>query len=662
MVKISVIIPVFNKEIYLRKSIDSVLNQTMKDLEIICINDGSTDNSLDILKEYEDKYEFIKVYSHENQGAGISRNEGIKIAKGEYIAFLDADDYYINKESLEKLYNTGKLNNANLVSGNIKIINSKGEVKTTSDSKYYKNNIIIKPEEYGIPWYFYKNIYKREFLISNNIYFPNLIIGEDSVFLAKSLSKLDCIYIVNIDLYGYCYKDNTNKSNNPKAVYDYVKQFECIFKYFKNPKFNKIKHDYEYKLFNFANRLSTKNKEIMLSAIKEIFKDNLNIIKRFEDYYYLKYSNNKKLMENLNITLEKPRISIIIPLYNTEKYLNENIDSILKQDFEDFEIIYVNDGSTDKSLEILESYKDKRIKIINQKNQGAAVARNTGLKHSNGEYIYFIDSDDYITPNTLKKLYENAIINDSEIVLYKIAKFNEDKIRYNAPGFDFEKKIKNINFKHYTFDYHKIKHYIFNDSFSPCNKLYKKEFLDSNNFYFKNGLIFEDVPFQIETMLKAEKMSYVPEYLYYYRSNPKSVMNKYENREDIYKIIDIVEEFLKENNYYNEVKYEFDYFKLLQISQYIIPANTEKYFKKAKKELEQVNINENKLVPKSKIKTYNMIINSNSLNEYKIKNYEKQIKILEKENKRLKNKNNLILNSNSWKITKFLRKIRNIRK
>ena len=356
------------------------------------------------------------------------------------------------------------------------------------------------------------------------------------------------------------------------------------------------------------------------------------------------------------------KISVIMPIYNSEKYLKEAIDSVLNQSFKDFELICINDGSTDNSPEILENYrkKDKRIKIINQKNQGLSAARNKGLKNSEGEFIFFIDSDDYIAKNTLKELYQNARINDSDIVLYKKARFNGDKIRYNAPGFNFEKANPNIDFNNYTFNYKKIKPEILNKTFAVWNKMYKKEFLDTyNDFYFDTGLIFEDVPFQAKSLLRAKKISYTPKYFYYYRQNPNSIMNTNKNREDIYKIIDIVEEFLKENDYYNELKDEFEYFKLVQISQYILEANNETYFKRAKKELKQINT-KNKLIPNEKIETYKTIINSNTLEEYKLKQIEKENTKLENKLKQIEKENTKLLNSNSWKITRPLRNIKNI--
>jgi len=136
-------------------------------------------------------------------------------------------------------------------------------------------------------------------------------------------------------------------------------------------------------------------------------------------------------------------------------------------------------------------------------------------------------------------------------------------------------------------------------------------------------------------------------------------MNTNKNREDIYKIIDIVEEFLKENDYYNELKDEFEYFKLVQISQYILEANNETYFKRAKKELKQINT-KNKLIPNEKIETYKTIINSNTLEEYKLKQIEKENTKLENKLKQIEKENTKLLNSNSWKITRPLRNIKNI--
>ena len=117
------------------------------------------------------------------------------------------------------------------------------------------------------------------------------------------------------------------------------------------------------------------------------------------------------------------KISVIIPVYNVEKYLKECLDSVINQTLKDIEIICVNDGSTDNSLNILENYakKDNRIIVISQKNKGLSGARNTGLKYCSGEYVSFIDSDDYVSKDLFELTYNNAISNNSDLVIFKIA-------------------------------------------------------------------------------------------------------------------------------------------------------------------------------------------------------------------------------------------------
>ena len=115
MVAISVIMPVYNSSGFLNKSIDSIQKQTLKDIEIICVDDGSTDNSVKVLNELNDEYGNIQIICQENSGPGIARNTGIENAKGEYIAFLDSDDIYLDNTALEKMYDLGKSEDFDLI-------------------------------------------------------------------------------------------------------------------------------------------------------------------------------------------------------------------------------------------------------------------------------------------------------------------------------------------------------------------------------------------------------------------------------------------------------------------------------------------------------------------------------------------------------------------
>ena len=381
------------------------------------------------------------------------------------------------------------------------------------------------------------------------------------------------------------------------------------------------------------------------------------------------------------------KVSVIIPVYNVEKYLKKCLDSIINQTLKDIEIICINDGSTDSSLDILNDYakKDKRFKIFSQKNQGLGAARNAGLLLAKGDYIYFIDSDDYISTYCLEKLYNNALSNDSDLVINKIGRFtNEGEINYSHPGFDLNQIFDNVDFNKFIFNYKDIKPYVLNKSFSAWSKLYKKSFLDEySDFTFPVSIAYEDVLFHVKSLIRSSKISFLPEFVYYYRlSNKNSITHIESNALDIFEVINSVEEFLSNNKIIDEFKNEFITFKITQITQYIIFSNSEEFFKLAKEELNKTFLNKEIIINSISIQKHKLIIESESLKEFnekyqlqneinKLKNDNKELneknkklneknKKLNEKNKKLKRKQDEILNSNSWKITKPLRKIRNL--
>ena len=377
------------------------------------------------------------------------------------------------------------------------------------------------------------------------------------------------------------------------------------------------------------------------------------------------------------------KISVIVPIYNCEDYLEESIKSILNQTFKDIEIICVDDGSTDNSLSILNNIasNDSRIKVSSQENQGPSTIRNYGLKNALGDYLYFFDADDFLVEDALEKAYSNAIRNDSDIVIFKFDMYRDNRLLEHSSD-HIEKQFPNVDFNNFTFNCYDYRKCAFRGSFSPWLKLYKKEFLDKHEcFGFPFNLNHQDVPFHVMTFLKASKISYVPEYLYHYRlDNPKSITNnrliKYDH---IFKIIQIVEDFLVSERLFEEFKKEFTYFKVNRIT-YEISGRNDEYLYLAKAELSKVDLNNDLLSKNTLFKAYS-ILDSNSIEEYrgkiKINKLKKENKSLIKENKKLKkdlrkikneNKslrkykdmNKEILNSNSWKITAPLRKLKRI--
>ncbi len=206
MPKVSVIIPVYNTEKYLKKCLDSVCNQTLSDIEIICINDCSTDNSLEILNEYVKKDKRIKLIDFkENKGAGAARNEGIKRARGTYIGFIDSDDY-IDSDFYEKLYQKGTESNADIIKANLVYENCPPEKYYNIDEvEQFKYRLIHIPT----------TIIKNTFLKESNLLFPeSLCCAEDSVFELQASVKCNKIAAVKDTFYHYVFNDKS--LNNTK--------------------------------------------------------------------------------------------------------------------------------------------------------------------------------------------------------------------------------------------------------------------------------------------------------------------------------------------------------------------------------------------------------------------------------------------------------------
>lgn len=281
-------------------------------------------------------------------------------------------------------------------------------------------------------------------------------------------------------------------------------------------------------------------------------------------------------------------ISVIIPVYNVENYLNECLDSVYNQKFKDIEIICVNDGSTDNSLEILQNYakKDSRIKIITQENHGLGHARNTGLKHATGEYVLFVDSDDILCENALEELYNHVSLNDSDVVIFNFFRYNGNV--YAPTGIfsdNISEKGNMIDYTKCTFDYKAIKEYVMYDYFAVWFKMYKKEFLDKYELIFPVGIAYEDVLFQVKSFIYADKISFLPKHLYSYRTaNSNSLTSDGSKIFDIVTVVDSVEEFLKEMSLYDDFEFEFLMFKIMHYEYKIIVSRGTDYFDFVKKE------------------------------------------------------------------------------
>ena len=234
------------------------------------------------------------------------------------------------------------------------------------------------------------------------------------------------------------------------------------------------------------------------------------------------------------------KVSIIVPVYNVESYLKRCLESIINQTYKNIEIILIDDGSTDNSSSICDNYQeiDKRIKVIHQKNMGLSSARNKGLEIATGDYIWFIDSDDYIELNSLEviipylKKYDIVVFNYNEIINKKITKI---KSFYNYNDIETKYLLSHCN---------------------AWNKIYKRELFNNNLFPEKH--IYEDLYLIPTLILKTNKIVFLDKYLYNYVQRNNSLKNSANNTLDrIYALNNL---YIKLNNKYKEeVEYLFIY-------------------------------------------------------------------------------------------------------
>ncbi|MBO6087985.1 glycosyltransferase [bacterium] len=259
------------------------------------------------------------------------------------------------------------------------------------------------------------------------------------------------------------------------------------------------------------------------------------------------------------------KLSIIIPVYNLEQYIPKCLDSIVSQSFKDYEIICINDGSTDNSLEVLNRYKDKII-IIDKENEGSGVARNVGIDRAKGEYILFVDGDDWLEENVLEKMVSKIDELTADILFFgglsyyqSASPSHSEKELYKGRNGGYSKNKFPKKYLNRVFSSKDIKKDIFKFPSTPWSKLYRRDFLLRNNIRFQNIKVGQDqLPF-FHSMITANRIAILPENLYCYRKNRKGsamTVKKKKNFSPIYVFYGI-EGLLTKLDKLEEYKYIF---------------------------------------------------------------------------------------------------------
>ncbi|MCI6930300.1 MAG: glycosyltransferase [Methanobrevibacter boviskoreani] len=356
------------------------------------------------------------------------------------------------------------------------------------------------------------------------------------------------------------------------------------------------------------------------------------------------------------------KVSVIIPIYNVENYLEECLDSIVNQTLKDIEIICVNDGSTDNSLDIINKYaaKDDRIIVIDQENGGHAVATNRGMDLAKGKYLYLMDSDDFVKTDALEKSYKLAEEKQVDFVLFQAINYDDDNdIYYKTEDYSMNKVYNKV--KDNVFSYKDLDGDLsFGITVTPWTKLYNRKFVEDCGARFPEGLIFEDNVFFWEVFFAAKKICFLKDHLFYRRWHGNSSTRAGDQRfMDSYKVVDLVIDVFKENNmlygdyernlFNKAVRTNYNRFKSIQedYKQSYLDGIRETYNSWINNKVSYDEI-VSFLYRRNKFIFDTILENDNPL-----------VVRLSVENFDLKNTNKKLLSSRSWKMTAPMRRFRN---
>ena len=411
---VSIVIPVYNGANYVAEAIESALKQTYKNIEVIVVNDGSTDNTEKIVKKYGDK---IRYFYKENGGVASALNLGIKNMKGEYFSWLSHDDVYYSNKIERQIEELKKLENKDtIIYSNIEYIDKKGKSLTQTEFEYIENpkllNFYIFPIMFGkilnstflIP---------KECIIESNYFNENLKYTYNYDLYYKISKKSNIIFISNILVKVRDYKDKDYKKLRDLHSYEIKSLYKNILENITDKELNEIGLS-KYGLYAYLYRIF-----ISYKKNSKIYNEIISYIKEYLD-------SNKNYLDVSNI-----KVSIVVPFYNRINYLLETIDSIKKQTHKNWELILINDGSTEDIDKVKQLCDDKIILYDNSYGKGVSSARNLGMDIAEGDYLAFLDSDDLWLEDKIEKHLKNIVLIGADFSYTNYTRFFENSDNEN---------------------------------------------------------------------------------------------------------------------------------------------------------------------------------------------------------------------------------------
>ena len=475
---VSIIIPVYNGEKYMREAINSALEQTYDNIEVIVVNDGSSDNTEEVAKSYGDK---IRYFRKENGGVASAFNYGIQKMKGEYFSWLSHDDFYGDDKVEKEIKKLSELSDKKtVVFSNFALVNNLGEItyQTSFEKKAKLEQInrgvfpVLKGMVNGNSILIHKDIFNDVGLFNENHR-----TSSDYEMWFNIFKKYNCAFITDVLVYYRIHEEQDTQ---------------------KSPVYNQESDDlWEYIIKNIdesdIEKIGISKYQLYINLYVQMKNANLKNATK------LAYNLAKKNFVN-------PAISVLMPIYNCEKYVKRAIESVLNQNFGDFELIVINDCTPDKAMNIVNKMakEDFRIKVFeNPKNMGVGVTINEGIKKSTGKYITRLDSDDTSSPDRLLLQYLELENSDYD---------------YCATNINFMDENDNITrYNHYKMPSCPIEFCLaFTNPIPNATIMYSKDIIDKHNLSFCDYRVAEDYDF-LTNYCKYGKGTMLKDGLYNYR-------------------------------------------------------------------------------------------------------------------------------------------------
>ena len=511
---ISIIVPIYNTEKYLGQCLDSILNQTYTNFEVLLVNDGSTDSSGMICQEYVENDSRFRYFEKDNGGVASARNLGLeRSGGGAYITFIDSDDW-VEPNYLDVLYTALKENDTDVAISTYKRFAQDGVFYLRSysreDDEFLNigtrsrdSFLEILPRLGELDHSFYSissKLIKRE-IIGNLLFDEQISYAEVLNFFFYLYLGVESVVFVRDYTYVYRTHDastsqNVNELQALQELEIYKKMFQQIdrmglptFHYFK-----RMENVVTYRISGFPTSKAIREYESFVSEVREM------------------------------VTYQQPLISLIVPIYNVENYLWSCLDSIAKQTYSNIEVLLVNDGSPDGSGVICQEFvaRDSRFRYIEKENGGLSDARNVGIARAQGEFLSFVDSDDWIEPTYVEDMYRAALFNDAEVVVSNYKKFDVKDNCYWIHVFD---------------DYYET-HYSGEELIQQLPALERKDFSFTTSWgilfahrlfdaiSFPKGKTIEDTRTNYRLFAESRRLTYIHKALYNYRVGVDSISSR----------------------------------------------------------------------------------------------------------------------------------------